>query len=75
MPASDFIARLAATKSAIERDHAIQSYPYNTLDNLDLLDKLFAPTSLTFNEAASSGPILDFGCGYVNSSSCHSTPS
>ena len=63
MPARDFIAHLAATKSAIERDHTIQSYPYNTLDNLDLLDKLFAPTSLTFNEAASSGPILDLGCG------------
>lgn len=63
MSASDFIPRLAATKSAIERDHGIQAYPYNTLDNLDLLDKLFAPTSLTFDEAASSGPILDLGCG------------
>jgi hypothetical protein len=75
MPASDFIANLAAIKSTIERDHAIQSYPYNTLDNLNLLDKLFAPTSLTFNEAVSSGPILDFGCGDDNSLSCHSTPS
>ncbi len=63
MPASDFIARLATTKATINREHAIDPYPYNTLDNLDLLDKLFAPTQLTFTEAASSGPILDLGCG------------
>ena len=63
MQASQFIPHLETQKAAIEKTLNIKRYPFNTLDNLQLVDRLFAASSLSLQEIISTGSILDVGCG------------
>ena len=63
MQASQFIPHLETQKAAIEKTLNIKRYPFNTLDNLQLVDRLFAASSLDLQEIISTGNILDVGCG------------
>ncbi len=61
--ASQFIQNLETQKTAIEQKLDIKRYPFNTLDNLQLVDRLFAASPLNLQEIISTGSILDVGCG------------
>lgn len=63
MDVSQFLKRLGGKKTAVELRLGIARYPYQTLDNLKLVDELFAQAGMDLKETISSGRILDLGCG------------
>lgn len=63
MDSSAFARQISARKSEIERELGIARYPYQTLDNLSLLEKLFAAANLEPAQILGPGKILDVGCG------------
>ena len=50
-------------KAAIERKFGIERYPFQTLDNLQLLDELFAKAGLDSAATLGGGKLLDVRCG------------
>lgn len=60
MDVDAFVRRLEGLKSAAERDLSIRRYPFQTLDNLKLIEQLFAQAHLA---PPASGRMLDVGCG------------